>query len=335
MSNPILVEVLRGEHVESAHRGAVVVCDAAGKSLLEIGDVAQPVFPRSAVKAIQALPLVESGAAEALGFGDRELALACASHRGEAAHVELAASMLASTGLDEDALECGSHWPIDHDATVALARSGQSPTALHNNCSGKHSAFLCTCRHIGLAHRGYVRFEHPYQATIREVMDDVTGAPHDADNSATDGCSIPTYAIPIRNLALGFAKMATGERLSAERARAAKRLFSACMAEPFLVSGSEAADLSLMQAAPGRIFVKTGAEGVYCAAVPELGLGIALKCDDGAGRAAEVTIAAVLAKLLRSDEAVSAKLNELARPAVPSRKGEPVGRLRPTEALTK
>jgi L-asparaginase II len=335
MSNPVLVEVLRGEHIESAHRGAVVVCDAAGKSLLEIGDVAQAVFPRSAVKAIQALPLVESGAADALGFGDRELALACASHRGEAAHVELAASMLASAGLDEGALECGSHWPIDHDATVALARSGQSPTALHNNCSGKHSAFVCTCRHIGLAHRGYVAFEHPYQATLREVMDDVTGAPHDADNSATDGCSIPTYAIPIRNLALGFAKMATGERLSAERARAAKRLFSACMAEPFLVSGSEAADLSLMQAAPGRIFVKTGAEGVYCAALPELGLGIALKCDDGAGRAAEVTIAAVLAKLLRSDEAVSAKLNELARPAVPSRKGEPVGRLRPTEALTK
>jgi L-asparaginase II len=335
MSNPVLVEVLRGEHVESAHRGAVVVCDAAGKSLLEIGDVAQAVFPRSAVKAIQALPLVESGAADALGFGDRELALACASHRGEAAHVELAASMLAGIGLDEDALECGSHWPIDHDATVALARSGQSPTALHNNCSGKHSAFLCTCRHIGLAHRGYVAFEHPYQATLREVMDDVTGAPHDADNSATDGCSIPTYAIPIRNLALGFAKMATGERLSVERARAARRLFSACMAEPFLVSGSEAADLLLMQAAPGRIFVKTGAEGVYCAALPELGLGIALKCDDGAGRAAEVTIAAVLAKLLRSDEAVSAKLNELARPAVPSRKGEPVGRLRPTEALTK
>ncbi len=333
MSNPVLVEILRGEQVESAHRGAVVVCDAAGKSLLEIGDVSRTVFPRSAVKAIQALPLVESGAADALGFGDRELALACASHKGEAAHVELAASMLASAGMDEDALECGSHWPIDHDATVALARSGRLPTALHNNCSGKHSGFLCTCRHIGLAHRGYVAFEHPYQATIREVMENVTGAPHDADNSAVDGCSIPTYAIPIRNLALGFAKMATGERLSAERARAAKRLLSACMAEPFFVSGSDAADLSLMRAAPGRIFVKTGAEGVYCAAVPELGLGIALKCDDGAGRAAEATIAAVLAKLLKSDEALSARLDALAQPTIPSRKGEAVGRVRPTEAL--
>lgn len=333
MANPVLVEVLRGERVESAHRGAVAVCDAWGKALLEIGDVSQPVFPRSAVKSIQALPLVESGTADALGFGDRELALACASHKGEAAHVELAQSMLAKTGLDKEALECGSHWPIDHDATVALARSGQSPTALHNNCSGKHSGFLCTCRHIGLAHRGYVAFEHPYQATIREVMEDVTDAPHNAENSAIDGCSIPTYAIPISNLALGFARMATGERLPAERAKAAKRLFSACMAEPFFVSGSGAADVSLMKAAPGRIFAKTGAEGVYCAAVPELGLGIALKCDDGAGRAAEAIVAAVLARLLKSDEAVSEKLDELARPTIPSRKGVPVGKIRPTEML--
>ncbi|MDQ2634677.1 MAG: asparaginase [Pseudomonadota bacterium] len=334
MSNPVLVEILRGEQVESAHRGAVVVCDEAGKSLLEIGDVSRPVFPRSAVKAMQALPLVESGAADALGFGNRELALACASHKGEAPHVELARSMLVTAGLDEDALECGSHWPGSHDATVALARSGRSPSQLHNNCSGKHAGFLCTCRHIGLAHRGYVRFEHPYQAAIREVMEDVTGAPHDASISAVDGCSIPTYAVPIKNLALGFARMATGTRLSAGRARAAKRLLSACMAEPFLVSGSDAADLSLMQAAPGRIFVKTGAEGVYCAALPELGLGIALKCDDGAGRAAEAMVASVLARLLRSDEALSTSLDQLARPTIPSRKSLTVGRLRPTAALT-
>ena len=198
MTNPVLIEILRGEHVESAHRGAVAVCDADGKLLLEIGDVAQPVFPRSAVKAIQALPLVESGAADALGFGDRELALACASHRGEPAHVELAASMLARAGLDETALECGAHWPSNHDATIALARAGETPSALHNNCSGKHSGFLCTCRHLNLNHRGYVGYGHSMQAMIREAMEDVTEAKHDAGNSATDGCSIPTYAIPIK-----------------------------------------------------------------------------------------------------------------------------------------
>ena len=187
---------------------------------------------------------------------------------------------------------------------------------------------------MGLAHRGYVAFEHPYQATLREVMEDVTDAPHDADNSAIDGCSIPTYAVPIRSLATGFARMATGDRLPAERAKAAKRLLAACVAEPFFMSGSDSVDLPLFEAAPGRIFVKSGAEGVFCAALPELGLGLALKCDDGTERASAAMIAAALARLLKSDEAVSARLDELARPAVPSRKGEPVGRIRPTEALT-
>ena len=333
MANPVLVEILRGEHIESAHRGAVAVCDTKGKTLLEIGNVAQPVFPRSAVKAIQALPLIENGAADALGFGDMELALACASHRGEIAHVELAALMLARVGLDEDALECGSHWPNNREASIALARAGGTPSALHNNCSGKHSGFLCNCRHLNLNHRGYVGYGHPMQAMIREAMEDVTGAAHNAENSAIDGCSIPTHAIPIRSLALGFARMATGERLSTERAKAAKRLFAACMAEPFFVSGSDAVDLPLMQAAPGRIFVKSGAEGVFCAALPELGLGIALKCDDGTERANASMIASVLARLLKSDEALSARLAELARPAVPSRKGEAVGSVRPTPTL--
>ena len=242
MANPVLVEVLRGSIVESMHRGAVVVCDADGKAVIEIGDASRPVFPRSAVKAIQALPLVESGTADAFGFGDRELALACASHSGEKAHVELARSMLSRAGLDETALECGAHWPTNHDATVALARSGQAPSDLHNNCSGKHSGFLCTCRHVGLEHQGYVSAGHPHQAMIREAMEDVTGAVHNAENRAIDGCSIPTYAIPLRNLAVGFAKMATGTGLSVGRAKAARRLFAACMAEPFFVAGTGKAD---------------------------------------------------------------------------------------------
>jgi len=333
VANPVLVEVLRGDRVESAHRGAVAVCDASGKMLIEIGDVGRPVFPRSAVKAIQALPLVESGTADALGFGEKELALACASHRGETRHVELAKSMLSRTGLDETALECGAHWPNNHDATIALARSGGVPSALHNNCSGKHSGFVCTCRHMKLDHRGYVGFEHPMQGFIREATQNVTGAAHDAGNSAIDGCSMPTHAVPIRSLALGFARMATGEALAPDRAKAAKRLLAACMAEPFYTSGSDGADLPLMQASPGRIFVKTGAEGVYCAALPELGFGIALKCDDGADRASAAMVATVLARLLQADEPVAAGLNQLARPDIPSRKGVPVGRIRPTEAL--
>lgn len=333
MANPVLVEVTRGAVVESTHRGAVSVFDADGKTVWEIGDTERPVFPRSAVKAIQALPLVESGAADAYGFGNRELALACASHSGEPVHVELATAMLAKAGLDRNALECGAHWPSSHDATIALARAGGVPNALHNNCSGKHSGFLCTCVHSGIAYGGYVKAGRALQEMVRDAMQSVTGAAHDVDHCGTDGCSIPTYAVPLKSFARGFARMATGRGFSPERAKAAKRLLSACMAEPSLVAGTGKADVALMQAAPGSIFVKTGAEGVYCAALPELGLGIALKCDDGADRAAEVTIAAVLAKLLHGDEALAAKLTKLAYPTVESRVGAKVGLLRPTAAL--
>ncbi|ESX80809.1 MULTISPECIES: asparaginase [unclassified Mesorhizobium] len=333
MTNPVLVEVLRGAIVESAHRGAVAVFDADGKPVWEIGDTAQPVFPRSAVKAIQALPLVESGAADGYGFGDRELALACASHSGEPPHVELARAMLAKAGLDETALECGAHWPSSHGATLALARAGSVPNALHNNCSGKHSGFLCTCVHSGIAHRGYVKAGHASQEMVREAMQAVTGAAHDADHRGTDGCSIPTYAVPLRSFALGFARMATGASFEPVRARAAKRLLSACMAEPFFVAGTGRSDVAMMEAAPGRIFAKGGAEGVHCAALPELGLGIALKCDDGAGRATEVMLAAVLLKLLHADQPLAAKLIEQANPPIESRIGAKVGALRPTAAL--
>jgi len=333
VSDPVLVEVFRGNAVESVHCGAIAIVDGDGKSVISVGDIDRPVFPRSAVKAIQALPLVESGAADAYGFGDRELALACASHSGEPAHVELARSMLAKAGLDETALECGAHWPSSQDAMVKLARSGGTPSALHNNCSGKHSGFLCTCRHSGIGYRDYVAAGHPFQELVRRTMQEVTNAPHEVENRGTDGCSIPTYAVPLKSLALGFARMTTGNGVGNMRAAAAKRLMSACMAEPFYVAGTGRACTRLMKAAPGRIFVKTGAEGVFCAAVEELGLGIAIKCDDGAGRAAEVVVAEVLSLLLGKDEELSAKLARLARPDLHNWNGILVGRLQPTGAL--
>jgi L-asparaginase II len=333
MANPVLVEALRGDLVESRHEGSVAVFDAAGKPVLSIGDIDQPVFPRSAVKVIQALPLVESGAADHYGFGEKELALACASHSGEPEHIAVATGMLAKASLDGSALECGAHWPSNQDATVALARSGGTPTALHNNCSGKHSGFLCGCRHLRLNHPGYVGAGHPYQEMVRTVMAEVTGAEHSERNRATDGCSIPTYAVPLRNFAAGFARMASSSGLSADRASAAKRLFAACMTEPFYVAGTGRFDTVLMKAAPGRIFVKGGAEGVHCAAVPELGLGIALKCDDGQGRASEVAVAAVLIKLFAHDGAVQAALADLVRPVLKNWNGIHVGGLRPMAAL--
>ncbi|WP_157015040.1 asparaginase [Mesorhizobium xinjiangense] len=334
MENPVLVEVLRGDIVESRHRGAVAVIDAEGSVVAALGDIERPVLPRSAVKAIQALPLVESGAADAFGFGDKELALACASHSGEPEHATLAAAMLARAGLGGEALECGSHWPLGETATLELARAGKTPTPLHNNCSGKHAGFICACCHMELDHRGYVEAAHPYQMMIRDAMEVVTGAPHGAENHAIDGCSIPTYSVPLRALAQGFARMATGHGFGPVRASAAHRLFGACMAEPFYVAGSDRADTKIMQAGGGRVFVKTGAEGVYCAALPALGLGIALKCDDGATRASEVMVAKVLADLIRrSQPDLSSRLDGLTHAAVVSRKGVNVGSIRVTKSL--
>lgn len=333
MTNPVLVEVTRGNIVESRHRGAVAVIDADGACVLAVGDVERPVFPRSAVKAIQALPLVESGAADAFGFGGREIALAGASHSGEPEHAALAAAMLARAGLGEDALECGAHWPLAQEATLELARRGGRPGPLHNNCSGKHSGFLCTCRHLGIDHRGYVGARHAAQQMVREAMEAVTGAVHGEDACGTDGCSIPTYAVPLQALARGFARMATGRDLGPERARAARRIVDACMAEPFFVAGTGRMDTRLMQAGAGRFMVKTGAEGVYCAAVPELGLGIAIKCDDGATRASEAAVAAVLARLLHADHALAASLRDMANTTMNNWNGIEVGRVRAAEIL--
>jgi L-asparaginase II len=333
MSNPVLVEVTRGKVVESRHRGAVAVFDADGKAVLRIGDTALPVYPRSAVKAIQALPLVESGAADAFGFGNRELALACASHSGQPEHVALATSMLERAGLDQDALECGAHWPGNDESARALAREGALPGAIHNNCSGKHAGFVCTCVHRGQDHRGYARPGHAAQEAVREAMESVTGHAHGADICGTDGCSIPTYAVPLDALALGFARMAAGTGLGPERAGAARRILSACMAEPFFTSGTGRMDVRIMETGRGRVFVKTGAEGVYCGAIPDLGLGIALKVDDGAGRASETMVAATLARLLGPSDPLACALGDLARPELVNWNGIEVGAIRPAGPL--
>ena len=333
MTNPVLAEVLRGDQVESRHRGSLVVCDATGAKLMALGDVETPVFPRSAVKSIQALPFVESGAADAYGFGNRELALACASHNGEPEHAALAQSMLERAGLSEANMECGTHWPTRQQASLDLAASGKKPNQLHNNCSGKHSGFLCTCAHQGIDETGYVKAEHRLQEMVRDAMESVTGAKHDPAHRGTDGCSIPTYAVPLQNLALGFARMATGEGLAPQRAAAAKRLFTACMAEPFLVAGTDRADTALMQAGTGRIMVKIGAEGVFCGAIPELGIGFALKCEDGAARAAEAIVARLLEILMRGDEDLAPKLKALANPIFKNWNGITVGGIRTPETF--
>lgn len=296
--NPRLVEVLRGGAVESRHRGAVAVADGAGRLLFTLGDVEAPVFPRSAIKVIQALPLVESGAADALGLTAADLALSTASHNGEEAHVEGARAMLARVGRDETCLVCGPHWPGREDDRGRLHLAGRTPTRLHNNCSGKHAGFVCCAVHAGIDPTGYGDVDHPVQREIAAALSDVTGVDTARVPRGRDGCSIPTWALPVAAMARGFARLATGEGLAATRARAARRLLDAAIAEPFMIAGTERFCTDFIRACGGSVYVKTGAEGVFCAALPALGLGVAVKCDDGAARAAEVVTATVVSRLL-------------------------------------
>jgi L-asparaginase II len=331
--DPVLVEVTRDARVESFHRGAAVVVDAAGKQVFAVGDVDQAVYPRSAVKAILALPLVETGAADRLGLSEAEVALACSSHSGEVMHTEAAASMLAKAGRDVGCLECGTHWPMNEAAARALAASGQEASALHNNCSGKHSGFVCLACASGEDPKGYVMPDHPTMRQVTAALAELTGVTLDARNRAVDGCSIPTFAIPLSALALAFARFGAGQGMDATRAAAAMRIRAAVAANPLMVSGTGRFDARLMTALGARVFSKSGAEGVFCAALPELGLGIAVKCDDGAGRAAEVATAALVARLLPTNGEARTALDGLAAPELRNWNGIHVGDIRATAAL--
>jgi L-asparaginase II len=314
MIDPIVVEVVRGGLVESRHRGAIAVVDAAGQKIFAAGDIAKPVFPRSAVKPLQALPLVELGAAEKFALSDEQLALCCASHSGEPAHVRGVERILAKAGLDASALACGTHWPASQSAAMALARTGAAPSAIHNNCSGKHAGFLCVARAMEIDPIGYWRPDHAVQQRVHAVLEDLTGIALPADHRAIDGCSVPTWAVPLENLASAFAKFGSGRGLASERAAAAARLLAACVKEPWYVAGSGRFCTEIMQLLGAQALVKTGAEGVMCAALPALAFGVAIKCDDGASRAAEALMAATLSRLLTLDDHQRAALGRFAQP---------------------
>jgi L-asparaginase II len=334
VDDPILVEVLRDDRVESRHRGALAVCDADGGMVLALGDIAKPVFPRSAVKALQALPLIESGAADRYGLTPAEIALACSSHSGEPIHAQTALAMLGKCGRGEETLECGVHWPLNAEAARALAAEGARPSALHNNCSGKHAGFVCLACAADIDPSGYAGLKHFVQREVKGALEEMTKTRLDESEAAIDGCSIPTYAIPLRALAHGFARFGAGAGLPAGRAAAAKRIRAAVAAHPLLIAGTGRFDTDVTQALGARAFVKTGAEGVYCAAFPELGLGVAIKCGDGATRAAETAMAATIARLLPLSDEERAALTPRLEPAINNWNGFEVGRIRAGEALT-
>jgi L-asparaginase II len=320
----ILAEILRGPHIESVHTGALAVCDAGGRLVLALGDPHRATFPRSAIKGLQALPLLAGGAADRFGLSDAELALACASHTGLPVHTAAAASMLAKAGRAPACLECGAHWPTSASASRALAAAGGQPSALHNNCSGKHAGFICVAAASGEDPAGYIGPDHPAMRRVTAAVSEATGAALTPDNRATDGCSIPTFAMPLSAVATGFARFGTGQHLPAEFAAAAVRLRQAVAANPLMVAGDKRFDSEIMAALGTAAFVKTGAEGVHAGCLPGLGLGFALKVDDGANRAADACAAALLLRLLGENNVVAGWADQ----ALTNWNGIEVGRVR-------
>ena len=287
---PLLVEFTRGDHVERRHEVDAVVATADGTVLESWGDPDRLVLPRSSVKPVQALPLVTTGAADAFGLGPVELALSCASHDGEDRHVVALSDWLARIGCSVDDLACGTHLPLAEPAAAALLAAEGSPSALHNNCSGKHVGFLTVCRHLGLPTEGYLAADHLlHREHVTPALAEAFGFDPDAQHPGVDGCGIPVWAVPLGHLAAGWAGLAT--------AGPGRRLLDAMAAEPFFVAGSDRACTRLIREAGGAAVVKTGAEGVFCGVLPAAGVGIALKARDGARRGSEAAITWVLGRL--------------------------------------
>jgi L-asparaginase II len=331
---PLIVEVTRGkavqdgDFVESRHRCHAAVVDRDGTVVRKWGDVDQPIYGRSAIKPMLALGLVESGAADAFKLGNAEIALACASHSGEPQHVDRVRAWLQRIGRSPADLECGAHMPYNEVAMRDMVRAGIEPDASHNNCSGKHSGFLTTAVHLKESTKGYIRYEHPIQQRLLGIMEQLSGLDLSHAPRGVDGCGIPTIALPIGHTAMAMARLADPQGLPPARAAAAKRIVTAMTAEPYMVGGTGEFCSEVMHALGGKAALKPGAEGVYAGILPELGLGICLKNEDGAGRGCEVAMAQILVELGVLSAEERAKLADRLTPPVVNRAGLKVGRIR-------
>jgi L-asparaginase II len=302
--NPVLVRVWRGGAVESQHRGAWALANASGEILEGAGEWEKPVFVRSSVKCLQALPLLESGAAERFGLRDSEVALALSSHNAEACHTEGVAGLLARIGLSVANLRCGAQPPGDPEARCRLREAGAEPTALHNNCSGKHAGFLTLALHLGESPERYLDPEGQVQTLVREAVRSMTGVAAEQLSSAVDGCSAPTFRLPLSGLATAFARVANPERLPARRREACERMLTSVAGHPELIAGRhQRICTDIARVTRGRIFPKIGGDAVYGLGLRGEDRGIAIKIDDGAGRGLHAVIIALLRRFGFANEA--------------------------------
>jgi L-asparaginase II len=330
MESPILAKVIRGETLESVHRGHLVVMDGSGEIHASIGNPDYLTFFRSAAKPFQALPLITSGGADRFGFTEDEIAIACASHSGEPIHVQTVARMLEKAGFTEGYLKCGTHLPFNDAEAKRMMKSGERATQLHNNCSGKHTAMLAFARHIGADPSSYDSFDNPIQQEILKTTAEFAELSIDEIRLGIDGCAAPNFAMPISAMARSFMNLINPPDSFADNVkRACRRIVFAMSNHPELIGGTERLDTIIMQASPGKLISKVGAEGVWlCAVLPNEkytnGLAIALKIEDGDDRRGRPIVAVEILRQLRILSA--GQLTEISPMAIKNRRGEIVGR---------
>jgi L-asparaginase II len=328
MPPKVLAKVIRGDTIESAHRGHLLVTDGRGETVLSVGDPNAVTFFRSASKPFQALPCITSGAADAFGYSDEEIALACASHSGEPRHVRIAGLMLERIGLNEAHLHCGTHLPFSEKESERMLRAGEYATQLHNNCSGKHAAMLALAKHIDADINTYEMIENPVQQAILDAVASLCEIPHVKIKLGIDGCVVPNFAMPLSAMARGFANLISPDALDEKTRQACERIVTAFTTFPELIGGSDRLDTMLMQAAPGKLISKVGADGVWlCGVLPSdqhpTGLSVALKIEDGDDRRARPVVAVAVLKKLGIISADA--LPELSPMPLKNRRGDLVG----------
>lgn len=336
MTARVLANIIRGETVESVHAGHVCILDGEGNIVASVGDPSTVTYFRSASKPLQLIPCITSGAADAFGFTEEEIALACGSHSGEPQHLRVAGQMLDKAGLSLDDLKCGVHAPFNEAESHRLIAAGYKPTQLHNNCSGKHAAMLAFAKHIGADLTAYDLPDNRIQKRILRCIADFTGVPEGDIAIGIDGCAAPNFAVSVRSMAMSFINLIAPGRFPEPTREACLRIVRSMIAYPELIGGSIRLDTQLMQAASGRIISKVGADGVWlCGVLPcekyPTGLGIALKIADGDDYRARPVLAVEI--LRRLGVLNSGDLAEISPMWIKSRRGDIVGRVEATTAI--
>lgn len=339
MSLPeVLVECSRGPLVESMHRGSIAVVNAAGKVLHAVGRPETVTFARSSAKPIQAIPVIESGAADVYDFTEEQIALLCASHNGEERHVHAVQAMLEQIGLNEACLLCGAHEPYHKASADYLKEHGVACTCLHNNCSGKHTGMLALCRRLEAPLETYLELEHPVQQKMVETISQMSGLAREELHFGIDGCGVPVFGMPLSRLAVMYARFGgyAQEALRSSaglREKACRRIIDAIGRQPFFLAGSGRFDTRLIEATQGRIIGKMGAEGVFALTVPSEGIGLALKIEDGAQRALYPVVVEALTQLGLLNESEAAALEPFRNPEIRNWQGTLVGKVTPVFRL--